>query len=175
MCSASVSPPTASKCRTIKLIQTGSAFCTACFSIRFYASVSRFCVSPTGGCTLEFSLTINLSVRCKLFAPVRLTQSVKRVQYKLFAEDQTSAVKSAGAPISCTGIPKGGFIKLSLCCWANERTASPLCVAIRATAIMTCKSVRSLLKRLFFRQNKEKLVKPSLNNKNSGSCEPEFF
>lgn len=34
------------------------------FSIRFYASDIRFCLSPTGECVLEFSLYINLSVRC---------------------------------------------------------------------------------------------------------------
>ena len=38
------------------------------FSIRIYASVVLYCVSPTGGCILKFSLTISLSVHCKLFA-----------------------------------------------------------------------------------------------------------
>ena len=38
------------------------------FSIRINASGYRFCVSPTGECVLKFSLYINLSVHCKLFA-----------------------------------------------------------------------------------------------------------
>ena len=38
------------------------------FSIRIYASANLYCVSPTGGCILKFSLTVNLSVQRKLFA-----------------------------------------------------------------------------------------------------------
>ena len=38
------------------------------FSIRIYASAIRLCVSPTGGCVLKFSLSINQSVQGKLFA-----------------------------------------------------------------------------------------------------------
>ena len=40
------------------------------FSIRINASAYRFCVSPTGKCVLNFSLSINLSVQCKLSAPI---------------------------------------------------------------------------------------------------------
>ena len=40
------------------------------FSIRTYASVVLYCLSPTGECVRKFSLTISLSVQCKLFAPV---------------------------------------------------------------------------------------------------------
>ena len=38
------------------------------FSIRINASAARFCLSPTGECKLKFSLYINLSVQCKIFA-----------------------------------------------------------------------------------------------------------
>ena len=38
------------------------------FSIRINASACRYCLSPTGECVLKFSLYINLSVHCKLFA-----------------------------------------------------------------------------------------------------------
>ena len=38
------------------------------FSIRFYASACRYSRIPTGECVLKFSLSINLSVRCKIFA-----------------------------------------------------------------------------------------------------------
>ena len=38
------------------------------FSIRINASAVLYCVSTTGGCILKFSLTISLSVHCKLFA-----------------------------------------------------------------------------------------------------------
>ena len=54
-----------------------------------------------------------------------------------------------------TGIPMGGFRKLALSCWANGRTESSLCVAIRAAAITTRKGVRSLLKKLFFGETKK--------------------
>ena len=54
-----------------------------------------------------------------------------------------------------TWIPKGGFRKLALSCWANGRTESSLCVAIRAAAITTRKGVRSLLKKLFFGETKK--------------------
>ena len=38
------------------------------FSIRIYASTDRYCGSPTGGCVLNFSPSINLSVRYKFIA-----------------------------------------------------------------------------------------------------------
>ena len=38
------------------------------FSIRSNTYAYRFCVSPTGYCALEFSLTVNLSVRYKFIA-----------------------------------------------------------------------------------------------------------
>ena len=40
------------------------------FSIRSNTYAYRFCLSPTGKCVLNFSLTINLSVQCKLSAPI---------------------------------------------------------------------------------------------------------
>ena len=38
------------------------------FSIRINASAVLYCLSPTGECKLKFSLSINLSVHCKIFA-----------------------------------------------------------------------------------------------------------
>ena len=38
------------------------------FSIRNNASAYRYCLSPTGECALKFSLYINLSVQCEIFA-----------------------------------------------------------------------------------------------------------
>ena len=38
------------------------------FSIRINVSAALYCLSPTGGCVLEFSLSINLSVQRKIFA-----------------------------------------------------------------------------------------------------------
>ena len=38
------------------------------FSIRINASAILYCVSPTGECVLKFSLYINLSVQCEIFA-----------------------------------------------------------------------------------------------------------
>ena len=38
------------------------------FSIRNNASAVLYCLSPAGYCALEFSLYINLSVHCKIFA-----------------------------------------------------------------------------------------------------------
>ena len=57
------------------------------FLIRIYASASRYYLSPTGGCKLEFSLSINLSGHRNFFALILPTQGVKRVNCKLFAED----------------------------------------------------------------------------------------
>ena len=38
------------------------------FSIRINTSAILYCLSPTGECKLKFSLSINLSVHCKIFA-----------------------------------------------------------------------------------------------------------
>ena len=38
------------------------------FSIRINTSRYRYCRIPTGECVLNSSLTINLSVQCKIFA-----------------------------------------------------------------------------------------------------------
>ena len=49
------------------------------FSIRINASACRFCVSPTGGCVLKFSLSVNLSVRrgvaCRALCAINKTEA----------------------------------------------------------------------------------------------------
>ena len=77
------------------------------FSICFYASACRYSRIPTGKCALELRLYINLSVRCKIFAPTnrrlalnsRTLSSLHRYGHRSHSECRQ---------LSCTGIPKGG-------------------------------------------------------------------
>ena len=119
------------------------------FSIRINASACRYCLSPTGECVLKFSLSINLSVQCKLSAPIKTLaplSSLHRYGHRSYSECRQ---------LSWTGIPKGGLSVSAQSQCDNVCTKSLLYVTIRATAITTRNGVRSLLKKLFFGRTKK--------------------
>ena len=138
------------------------------FSIRSNTCVCHCCVSPTGYCALELRLYINLSVHCKLIAPIKTLaplSSLHRYGHRSYSECRQ---------LSWTWIPKGGLSVSAQSRCDNACTKSLLYVTIRATAITTRNGVRSLLKKLFFGETKKSFqFAPTLMPIVSASARPD--